>query len=77
MIQSVTTSSALAASSSPLTGQKVSTRITFSDEEANRELAVSEAEGWHYLDGESTALHVWVHRGNPAGVFHDANPTID
>jgi len=49
----------------------------FSDEEANRELAVSEAEGWHYLDGEFTVLHVWVHRGNPAGVFHDTNPTID
>lgn len=50
----------------------------FSDEDAARELAVLESEGWHYLEPDDfTALHVWVHRGNPAGVFHDTNPTID
>ena len=50
----------------------------FSDEEARRNLKVSEEEGWEWVPGPNiTALHVWVHRGNPAGVFHPTNPTID
>lgn len=50
----------------------------FSDESASRSLAVSEEDGWHWTPGpDITALHVWVHRGNPAGVFHPTNPTID
>lgn len=50
----------------------------FADEESHRELAVTEAAGWHYEDEEGfTGLHAWVHRGNPAGVFHPTNPTID
>lgn len=50
----------------------------FSDEEARRNLKVSEDEGWEWVPGPNiTALHVWVHRGNPAGVFHPTNPTID
>ena len=50
----------------------------FSDEDASRNLKVSEEEGWEWVPGPNiTALHVWVHRGNPAGVFHPTNPTID
>ena len=50
----------------------------FSDEEASRNLKVSEEDGWEWVPGpDITALHVWVHRGNPAGVFHPTNPTID
>ena len=50
----------------------------FSDEESSRNLKVSEEEGWEWVPGPNiTALHVWVHRGNPAGVFHPTNPTID
>lgn len=50
----------------------------FADEESCHELQVTEAEGWHYdEDLDITALHAWVHRGNPAGVFHPTNPTID
>ena len=50
----------------------------FSDEESRRSLAVSEEEGWHPSpDSPFTALHVWVHRGNPAGVFHPTNPTLN
>lgn len=50
----------------------------FSDEESDRELKVPEAHGWHWVDPPGvTALHVWVHRGNPRGVFHPTNPTID
>lgn len=50
----------------------------FNDEDSNRNLKLSEEEGWQYNDhGEFTALHAWVHRGNPAGVFHPTNPTID
>ena len=50
----------------------------FADEASNRTLTVSEEDGWHYHDDEGfTALHVWVHRGNPAGVFHGTNPTVD
>lgn len=50
----------------------------FADEESNRNLKVSEEHGWHWtppLAGH--ALHAWVHRGNPAGVFHPTNPTIE
>ncbi|WP_418284214.1 hypothetical protein [Halorubrum sp. DTA46] len=50
----------------------------FSDESAGRSLAVSEENGWGPIPGSPFwALHVWVHRGNPAGVFHPTNPTID
>lgn len=49
----------------------------FADEGSDRTLEVTEDEGWHWtppLGGH--ALHAWVHRGNPAGVFHPENPTI-
>lgn len=50
----------------------------FSDEQSNRTLRVTEAEGWHYESGKDfTGLHAWVHRGNPAGVFHPTNPEIN
>lgn len=50
----------------------------FADEGSSRELHVTEADGWHFESGLGvTGLHAWVHRGNPAGVFHPANPTID
>ena len=50
----------------------------FSDESASRTLKVSEEDGWGPIPGSPVwALHVWVHRGNPAGVFHPTNPTID
>jgi hypothetical protein len=50
----------------------------FADEGSGRELPVTEAEGWHFeADLGITGLHAWVHRGNPAGVFHPTNPTID
>lgn len=50
----------------------------FSDEEAGRDLKVSEEHGWHWTDPPGvTALHVWVHRRNPRGVFNPINPTID
>lgn len=49
----------------------------FADEASPRALQVTEAKGWHYhADLGITALHAWVHRGNPAGVFHPTNPTI-
>lgn len=53
----------------------------FDDENASRRLKVTEAEGWHrspmpkQLD--VTGLHVWVHLGNPKGVFHNGHPTIE
>lgn len=50
----------------------------FADEESSRELQVTESEGWHFEeDLNITGLHAWVHRGNPAGVFHPTNPRID
>ena len=50
----------------------------FSDESASRTLKVSEEDGWGPIpQSPFWALHVWVHRGNPAGVFHPTNPTID
>lgn len=50
----------------------------FADEEAKRNLKVTEAEGWHYESAEGfTGLHAWVHRGNPAGVFHPTHPNVD
>ena len=49
----------------------------FADEPASRHLTVTEEEGWHYNTRfEVTGLHVWVHRGNPAGVFSLTNPSI-
>jgi hypothetical protein len=50
----------------------------FADEGSRRELPVTEAEGWHFeADLGITGLHAWVHRVNPAGVFHPTNPAID
>lgn len=50
----------------------------FEDEHSPRTLRVTEEEGWHYEAKEDfTGLHAWVHRGNPAGVFHSTNPTVD
>lgn len=50
----------------------------FADEDSPRNLKVTEEEGWHFESEEGfTGLHAWVHRGNPAGVFHPTNPNID
>lgn len=50
----------------------------FADESSPRKLQVTEAQGWHFeADLGITGLHAWVHRGNPAGVFHPTNPRID
>lgn len=50
----------------------------FSDESSDRELSVTEREGWHFESAEGfTGLHAWVHRGNPAGVFHPTNPEVE
>ena len=50
----------------------------FNDEDSQRDLKVTEEEGWHFEEAEGfTGLHAWVHRDNPAGVFHHTNPTID
>lgn len=50
----------------------------FHDEDSPRNLKTTEEEGWHYESEENfTGLHAWVHRGNPAGVFHPTNPNID
>lgn len=49
----------------------------FSDESASRTVKVSEEDGWGPIpESPLWALHVWVHRGNPAGVFHPTNPTV-
>lgn len=57
--------------------QESSPPDVFSDEDSHRELKVTEEEGWHFESAEGfTGLHAWVHRGNPAGVFHPTNPTI-
>ena len=49
----------------------------FADDTARRHLKTSEEEGWEFVPPAGvTALHVWVHRGNPAGVFNPTNPTI-
>lgn len=50
----------------------------FDDENAQRKVKTPEAHGWHYVpEAGFTATHVWVHRDNPEGVFHDTNRTID
>lgn len=51
----------------------------FDEENASRELKVTEAEGWHYNPGFAGGvwgLHAWVHLGNPDGVFAGPHPTI-
>lgn len=50
----------------------------FADEEASRELKVTEAEGWHANPAGRpiTGLHVWAHLQNPDGVFAKQHPTI-
>lgn len=50
----------------------------FNDEASHRNLQVTEEEGWHFAEeGGFTGLHAWIHRGNPAGVFHPTNSEID
>lgn len=49
----------------------------FADEESHRSLRVSEDEGWHFEEEGFTGLHAWVHRGNPAGLFHPTNPNVE
>lgn len=50
----------------------------FADEESHRRLKVTEEHGWHFESAEGfTGLHAWIHRGNPAGVFHHTNPNIN
>lgn len=50
----------------------------FDDEDSPRNLKVTEEEGWHFEEAKGfTGLHAWVHRDNPAGVFHHTNPNID
>lgn len=50
----------------------------FDDENARRNVKVSETEGWEPVPGTGhTGLHTWVHRGNPDGVFAPFNPTVD
>lgn len=50
----------------------------FDDELTSRRLKVTEEHGWHYeSDLDFTGLHAWVHRGNPAGVFHPTNPNVE
>ena len=50
----------------------------FSDEESEMDLDVSEEEGWNWTPGpDITALHVWVHKDNPDGVFSPTNPEIN
>lgn len=50
----------------------------FNDEDSPRNLKTTEEKGWHFEEDEGfTGLHAWVHRGNPKGVFHPTNPTID
>lgn len=52
----------------------------FSDDDSHRNLKTTEEEGWHFESEENisfTGLHAWVHRGNPAGVFHHTNPNVD
>jgi len=49
----------------------------FSDEEAPRNVRFPEGDGWLPIpESPFTALHVWVHRGNPKGVFYPTNPTV-
>lgn len=49
----------------------------FSDEESPRNLQTTEEEGWEFVaEAGFTALHVWVHRNNPEGVFQPTNPTV-
>lgn len=49
----------------------------FSDETSTRSLKTMEAEGWGPIPNTPLhALHVWVHRNNPDGVFHPTNRTV-
>lgn len=50
----------------------------FADESSSRKLLTTEEDGWEFVPPAGvTAIHVWVHRNNPKGVFHPTNPTID
>lgn len=49
----------------------------FSDETSTRTLKTTESEGWGPIPNTPLhALHVWVHRNNPDGVFHPTNRTV-
>lgn len=55
----------------------------FSDDEAARELKVTETEGWHPFptppeEGglDVTGLHAWVHLANPNGIFARDHPLM-
>jgi hypothetical protein len=70
-------------SSDPATDPAIDTDI-FDDERANRELKVSEEDGWHgfpippgdpgHMD--VTGLHAWVHLANPNGIFAVNHPIM-
>lgn len=70
-------------SSDPANDQAIDTD-KFDDENAHRELKVSEEDGWHgfpiapgkpgHLD--VTGLHAWVHLANPNGVFARDHPLM-
>lgn len=50
----------------------------FDDENAQRNVKTSEADGWVAIPGtDHTGLHTWLHRANPRGVFAPFNPTVD
>lgn len=49
----------------------------FDDENATRRVKTPESAGWGQIPGtDHTGLHVWVHRGNPDGVFAPFNKTV-
>jgi len=50
----------------------------FAEESSSRHLRTPEEDGWEFVPSAGvTAIHVWVHRNNPKGVFHPTNPTVD
>ncbi len=50
----------------------------FADESGPQTLPTTEREGWHFERALGfSGLHAWVHRGNPDGVFHTTNRTIE
>lgn len=53
----------------------------FDDENASRELKVTEEEGWHRSPTpdtlDVTGIHVWSHLPNPEGIFHLGHPAIE
>ena len=60
------------------TGTEGADADLFADEAAEPAPAVSEADGWAFVEGpDITALHVWVPHWNPEGVFNPTNPAVD